>query len=130
MKVILLRHAWAGDRDAWTGDDHVRPLDERGWAQARELRDLLHSHGISRVISSPAIRCTQTVEPLDLPVETDERLAEGADVEDTLALLRGLDGVVVCTHGDVIESIIGRELEKGGAVVLHRLELVDEIDAP
>ena len=34
MSVVLLRHASAGDRDAWDGDDRLRPLDEQGYGQA------------------------------------------------------------------------------------------------
>ena len=36
--VLLVRHALAGRRDEWAGDDDVRPLDEAGGAQARALR--------------------------------------------------------------------------------------------
>ena len=39
--VLLVRHASAGDRDDWEGDDRVRPLDEIGHDQAEELVRLL-----------------------------------------------------------------------------------------
>jgi phosphohistidine phosphatase SixA len=130
MSVILLRHASAGDRDAWSGDDRLRPLDERGRAQAVALRDLLRARGVQRVLSSPYVRCTQTVAPLELEIVPDERLAEGAPVEGTLALLHDLDGAVACTHGDVVEAVIGRSLAKGAAVVLDGLREVEEIAAP
>jgi 8-oxo-dGTP diphosphatase len=118
MTVILLRHASAGDRDTWQGDDRLRPLDERGRAQALALRDVLQAHGVQHVLSSPYVRCTQTVAPLGLEIVPDERLAEGAPLEETLELLRGLDNAVACTHGDVIENVLGRSLKKGKGVVL------------
>jgi 8-oxo-dGTP diphosphatase len=129
MSVILLRHASAGKREAWSGDDRLRPLDKRGRAQAAALCDLLRARGVQRVLSSPYVRCTQTVAPLELEIVPDERLAEGAPVEATLALLHYLEDAVACTHGDVIEGVIGRSLAKGAAVVLDGLREVEEIAA-
>jgi 8-oxo-(d)GTP phosphatase len=131
VSVILLRHASAGDRNAWRRDDRLRPLDERGRAQALALRDVLRARGVRRVLSSPYVRCLQTVAPLELEIVPDERLAEGASVEATLALLQDLDDAVACTHGDVIEAVRGRSVPKGGAVMLDdTLREVEEIDAP
>ena len=62
--MILLRHALAGDRDEWVGDDSERPLDERGERQARELVDRLAELPIDEILTSPAVRCVQTVQPL------------------------------------------------------------------
>ena len=82
MTSVLLRHAAAGDREHWDGDDFHRPLDARGRRQSAELVGLLRPFGARRVVSSPYVRCVQTVEPLaaalGLPLELDERLAEGA----------------------------------------------------
>jgi phosphohistidine phosphatase SixA len=130
MSVIVLRHASAGDRAQWQGDDRLRPLDKRGRKQAERLRDVLLAQGVTRVLSSPYVRCTQTVAPLGLDIETDDRLAEGASPEGTLELLAGLDGAVACTHGDVIEALLGRNLRKGGAVVLDGGREIEEIPAP
>jgi phosphohistidine phosphatase SixA len=130
MSVIVLRHASAGDRARWQGDDRLRPLDKRGRKQAERLRDVLLAQGVTRVLSSPYVRCTQTVAPLGLDIEADDRLAEGASPEGTLELLAGLDGAVACTHGDVIEALLGRNLRKGGAVVLDGGREIEEIPAP
>jgi 8-oxo-dGTP diphosphatase len=119
MSVILLRHASAGDRDAWVGDDRVRPLDAAGRAQAASLRGAMP---VTRVVSSPYVRCVETVEPLaaslGLEVELDERLAEGGSRAGARALLAELDGGVACTHGDIVEAVLGTPLDKGAAVVL------------
>ena len=130
MSVVLLRHASAGDRDRWESDDRLRPLDKKGRRQAEVLTEILLARGVTRALSSPYVRCTQTVAPLGLDIEPDERLAEGADPDDTRALLLEAEGAVACTHGDVIESIIGYSIKKGAAVVLDDLEVVERIDAP
>lgn len=130
MTVILLRHASAGDRKRWDGDDRLRTLDERGRRQAQALRDILLGYSVERTLSSPYVRCTQTVAPLGFEIVPDDRLAEGAALSETLSLLEEVDGAVACTHGDVIVNVIGRELKKGAAVVLDGLEVVDEIAAP
>ena len=132
MTNVLVRHASAGDRRQWTGDDRLRPLDGRGRRQAASLVELLRSHQVLRVVSSPYLRCIETVEPLasarGLPLERDERLAEGAR-RAALELLRD-DGLVVCTHGDVVEEVLGRNLKKGAAAVMRDGVVVAEIPAP
>jgi 8-oxo-dGTP diphosphatase len=130
VNVVLLRHASAGKREEWQGDDRLRPLDERGHRQALALSDVLRARGVKRVLSSPYVRCTQTVAPLGLDIEPDERLAEGAPVEATLSLLEELEDAVVCTHGDVIENVLGRSLKKGAGAVLEGVEMIEKIPAP
>ncbi|HYA09016.1 MAG TPA: histidine phosphatase family protein, partial [Gaiellaceae bacterium] len=101
MSVILLRHASAGDRGAWDGDDRLRPLDDEGYDQAIALPEALAGRRISRVVSSPYVRCIESVEPLaaalGLTVELDGRLAEGAGGAGALALLTELEGGLACT---------------------------------
>lgn len=129
---VLVRHASAGNRHDWEGKDRLRPLDERGRRQAAELAELLPPFGIQRVLSSPYLRCVETVEPLaealGLPVEEDERLAEGAG-RAVLELLKE-DGVVCCTHGDVVEDVLGHGLKKSAAAVFQDGNVVREIAAP
>jgi 8-oxo-dGTP diphosphatase len=117
---VLLRHASAGDRDHWAGDDFHRPLDEKGRRQAEKLAEELGAGDVRRVVSSPYARCVQTVEPLaaalGLEVELDDRLAEGGD--GSARELLEEPGVVACTHGDVIHDLLGRGLKKAEYVVL------------
>ena len=132
MTSVLLRHAAAGDRDHWDGDDFHRPLDARGRRESEALVELLRPFGVVRVISSPYARCFQTVEPLaaalGLPLELDERLGEG---EGRAALdLTQEDGVVLCTHGDVVRALVDCGLEKAAAVVLRDGEVVRELPPP
>ena len=132
MTSVLLRHASAGHRLDWEHDDHLRPLDARGRRQSADLVEILRPLGVRRVVSSPYVRCVQTVEPLaaacGLQVEQDDRLKEGAGA--AAADLLSESGVVCCTHGDIVEALIGRGLKKGAAVVLEDGEVVREIPAP
>lgn len=132
MTSVLVRHASAGDRDLWPVEDRLRPLDARGRRQAAALVELLRPLGVRRVLSSPYVRCVETVEPLaaalELAVEHDDRLAEGAG-HAALELVREA-GIVCCTHGDVVEAVLGRGLKKGAAVVLSGGDVVREIPPP
>jgi phosphohistidine phosphatase SixA len=126
VTLVLLRHAWAGDRERWEGDDRRRPLDERGQAQALALVDLLAPYPADRLLSSPYLRCVQTLEPLaaarGLRVEPHEQLAEKRQERDGLALVRSLAGAdaIVCTHGGrrPWEQLVGDRYRKREAVVL------------
>ncbi len=118
MPVFLIRHAHAGNRSGWRGEDAERPLSDRGHAQARGLVDLLGVRGIERISSSPARRCIQTVEPLadalGLEVELDKRLAEGAPVRTALDVLLGAGtDHVLCAHGDLIPGLMHRLVTQG-----------------
>ena len=113
VTVFLIRHAHAGDRSAWSGDDRLRPLSKRGFAQAEDIARFLGDEPITVIRSSPAIRCLQTVAPLARArmstVESDARLVEGSDAEAARALIDEFvdDHIALCSHGDVIPELIG-----------------------
>ena len=94
--IYLVRHAKAGDREAWTEDDDLRPLTKKGKQQAEGLVGLLEDRDIDRVLSSPSVRCVQTVRPLALArkvaVEEVQQLAEGTPARDAIELLRTTGG--------------------------------------
>ena len=124
MPLLLNRHAKAGHRSQWDGDDRLRPLDEKGRRQAEALPQQLARFEIGRIASSPYRRCVETVEPLSdqrgVPIEERHELEEGASAEETLALLRELgDDVVLCTHGDILEALLGEEGKKGSTRVVE-----------
>ena len=114
MKLYVVRHAHAGSSSSWDGTDETRPLTNRGRRQADALAEGLRSAGVSRLVSSPYRRCTQTLDPLaarlGLAVESDKRLSEGASGDKALALADELrkepDAAVVCSHGDVIPELL------------------------
>jgi 8-oxo-(d)GTP phosphatase len=119
--MILLRHAWAGDSSKWKGDDRVRPLDKRGRKQAEALVEELSAFTIDRIVSSPYLRCVQTVEPLAQArgLEIEERPELGQEVQDTegAELVRDLVGTaaLVCGHGGLERAIPGAPTLKKGA---------------
>jgi 8-oxo-(d)GTP phosphatase len=120
--LYVVRHAKAGVREAWSGPDEERPLTRRGRKQARRLVGWFRDLKIERVLSSPFVRCLQTVEPLaearGLPVEVATELREGASVDELLRALAtfGDRPTVVCGHGTEIRSMIDR-IEAGGATI-------------
>ena len=130
MAILLLRHAKAGDREEWTGDDHLRPLSKPGRRQADGLVESLRAFRLTRVLSSPFVRCVQTVDPLatarGLPVEASEVLVEGGGAKAAIILMRELeDDAVLCTHGDVLwyvlQALTKKQVDtpKGGGWVIE-----------
>src|SRR5438270_1426253 len=113
MPVTVVRHAHALSRSEWEGDDAARMLSRQGIKQARLLAARLIELKPSRVLSSPYVRCMDTVRPLGaaagLAVEGDDRLAEGAG-RQAVELVRSLsaagEDAVLCSHGDVIPEIL------------------------
>ena len=111
MPLLLIRHAHAGSRKDWAGDDRLRPLSAKGARQAEAIGALVEGQSPQRILSSPYERCLQTVAPLgtelSLRVEVADELAEGAG-PSALALVRALadDKVALCTHGDVIPDVL------------------------
>lgn len=124
MPVLLLRHATAGHRQPGDDDDHRRGLDERGHRQADALAAQYEAFGVERVLTSPYLRCRRSVEPLAealaLSVEERAELAEGAAEPATRALIAEVAGsvAVLCTHGDILEMLLGEEPEKGSTWVV------------
>jgi phosphohistidine phosphatase SixA len=121
IKVLLMRHASAGERLPSPAADRARSLDATGRADTRALLAALAEHAIERVVTSPHVRCLQTVEPIaqqrGLHVECREALAPGTSREDVLRLLEELpESSLVCTHREVFERLFhGRiRCEKGG----------------
>lgn len=112
MTLLLVRHADAGDRAAWTGDDLARPLSATGRRQSEELAGMLAGRDLTRILSSPAKRCVDTVAPLaaaiGLDVEEDVNLTESTPFEEVDQLLLGIgtQDVLLCSHADVIGAAL------------------------
>jgi phosphohistidine phosphatase SixA len=113
MLVLLVRHGHAGTKRHWDGDDSFRPLNEQGFAEAAALAQLIASFSPARIVSSPFLRCVQSVAPLsqafEIQVERSQSLVpEAGDAATSLAL--GITSytpgaVVLCTHGEVIRDV-------------------------
>ncbi|WP_245733220.1 NUDIX hydrolase [Lentzea jiangxiensis] len=125
LLVLLVRHAKAGKRSEWDGDDDLRPLSGAGWRQAEALRTLLPLWAPVRVHTAPRVRCADTVRGVaaDLSVEVVEeaRLSEeGYWPDPDAGLVRllevaALEGrAVVSSQGGVIPSVVQSLAEMGG----------------
>jgi 8-oxo-dGTP diphosphatase len=127
VTIYLVRHAKAGSRREWSDDD-LRPLSPAGHRQAESITDALVDAGIQQIVSSPFVRCRQTLDPLAhrlrLPLELSDALAEGASLTDTLRLLEKVSATnaALCTHGDVVANVLGHLQQAGVAIDDQRLE--------
>lgn len=128
MKLYVARHGKAGNRDKWPDDQDLRPLTKAGRRQAEALADSLAALGITRIVSSPAVRCRQTVEPLGLhlrlPVDLSDAIGEGAPAEESLALVDKVadETTLLCTHGDVVGNLLGFAERHGVRIDEMRME--------
>jgi 8-oxo-dGTP diphosphatase len=117
VSLLVVRHADAQSRHGWPSDDRLRPLSEKGFAQARGLVDLLADRRIEVIVSSPAVRCLQTVGPLaatrGLEVIEDNALWEGMPLAPVRRLAGDLDHALLCSHGDLIPALIDQLLDEG-----------------
>ena len=109
--LYLVRHAKAGERRLWNDDDVDRPLSKKGWKQSELIGKRLAKLEPTELVSSPYVRCIQTLEPLasmiDGRVAIEQRLCEDEPFEPVLDLLRELPNrSVMCTHGDIIPATI------------------------
>ena len=143
VPLILLRHAGAGRRQDWPGQDLDRPLDVGGATDADRLAPLLAAFGRCAVVSSAAERCVATVRPYaaltGTAIEVDPRLTaergSGITTEqqarDGEAAAAGRP-VILCAHRENLPGMLeaacarlgagvpaGRPLRKGAWRVLH-----------
>jgi phosphohistidine phosphatase SixA len=133
----VIRHAKAGSREKWSGDDRKRPLTKKGIKQAQDLVEVLSPYPVASIFSSQYLRCVQTVQPvarrLRLKVEESVSLAEGHGLAGLHEFLDDgdLDNAVLCTHGDIVwelvEDMVKRKIlrageggfDKGSTWILH-----------
>ncbi|MFI5888903.1 NUDIX domain-containing protein [Actinoplanes sp. NPDC051513] len=119
--VALVRHAHAGERKEWKGNDALRPIDERGRAQADRISAALALLRPDRLISATPLRCKQTLEPLAAllggapivqdgafaePMVADEAPAKAKLGAQRLLDLRGGGVPVICSQGKVMPTML------------------------
>ncbi|MFC7275084.1 NUDIX domain-containing protein [Paractinoplanes rhizophilus] len=119
--VALVRHAHAGERKEWKGNDALRPIDERGREQAEQIGGVLALLRPDRLVAATPLRCKQTLEPLaallgGVPIVQDGAFAEPADIDEAparaklgaqrLLELRGAGVPVICSQGKVMPTML------------------------
>jgi 8-oxo-dGTP diphosphatase len=110
--LILIRHA---HRDKLDGGSADNGLSSKGHKQAEGIRDWFKAHYKKTkavVISSPKVRCVETVEGvadlLDTKIETVSFLDEGGSAEGKSMRLEEFwlqceaPLLVACSHGDIL----------------------------
>ena len=121
--IHLVRHARAGQRGTTTGPDRERPLSANGLMQAAAIAEAL-THPVARLLSSPYLRCVQTLAPLAersaVPIEMPLWLSEGAGPDEAAAAVRASPaGTVLCSHGDVLHAVVGLLAAEGAPLDPH-----------
>ncbi len=134
VPLILVRHASAGRKADWPGRDESRPLDAQGEADAQALAGLLPCFApVARVISSPALRCIETMRPYAasfggtieaqaclLPYGRSTFFSSRTDLADALRrLLSGLVAdrrpAVLCLHRENLPDVLAEACSALGA---------------
>ena len=115
--IVALRHAKALSREDWKGKDAARPLSARGRRQAASIVGPLLAFGVRRIVSSPAVRCVETVKPLSdaigRKIDTSGLIGQDAWEEgksDARTVVgdrvRARKPSVLCSHGPVLPDIL------------------------
>jgi 8-oxo-dGTP pyrophosphatase MutT (NUDIX family)/phosphohistidine phosphatase SixA len=116
--MVIVRHAKSRPRGSWSGADSSRPLNARGREQAQALVPILAAYGVTRVLTSPSVRCVDTVRPYAKSAGARPRMKEGLSEEGfdeqpdraahhlTRLLERG-NAAVLCSHGPVLPVLLG-----------------------
>jgi 8-oxo-dGTP diphosphatase len=123
--VLVVRHATAGRKSRYKGDDRKRPLDKNGRAQAESLVSVLLAFGASDLHAADRVRCFQTIEPLaeelgvaitEEPALTEEAYADNRKpARQRLLEIAALPGTrVICSQGKVIPGLVEWWCERDG----------------
>lgn len=115
--IIIARHTKAKPRANWSAAEDERPLAGTGKRQALALARLLPAWEPSRVLSSPWLRCVQTVAPYvneySLTVKEKKSLSEaGAErhpkrtAKTIASLFEKGTPALVCTHRPVLPVVL------------------------
>ena len=116
--LVLVRHAHAVGRGSWSGDDRLRPLDRAGETRSAELSRLLAAYAVTRLVSSPSVRCSETLRPYaastGVALRTKDGLSEEGYAADPARAPRHLQRLlergspaVLCSHGPVLPDLLG-----------------------
>jgi phosphohistidine phosphatase SixA len=108
---VLIRHADAGVRVDWSAADEWRGLSALGHRQAEEVPGRLRGLSLLRVLSSPSLRCRQTVVPvaraLGVDVEPRRELAASGAPGDLYRFLGDpeSEATLLCTHRETLDTL-------------------------
>ncbi len=115
--LVVIRHAKSRPRGSWDRPDPLRPLDDRGRGEAAALAPLLAAYAPSRLVSSPSLRCVDTLRPYadrsGCPVRLRPGLSEEGYAEDPTRAVHHLRRLLergtpaaLCSHGPVLPDLL------------------------
>lgn len=115
--LIILRHAKATVRSEWKGEEAKRPLLPEGKQQATALIPLIAAYGPKRLVTSPWVRCHDTINPY--AEKRKQKLIERHQLTElgnkkrpvrTQAVVHDLLGTsksgLICSHRPALPSIL------------------------
>jgi 8-oxo-dGTP diphosphatase len=122
-----VRHGVAAARERWSGPEDRRPLTEEGRLQADGLADALSDQPLALLLSSPFLRCTQTLVPLararGLQIEPRDELADGRSlgyIERLVSEAATAGPAALCVHGEGMQQLVGELFDRGTAMTGDR----------
>ena len=130
--VIALRHGKAVPPASWDGPDSTRPLLHRGLEQARNIAPGIAAWAPKKLVSSPAVRCLATIQPiaalLGLEIKRNPGISQDAYEEGHSSVrkivhkrLARRSSVVFCSHGPLIPEIIDEVAGATGTTIDARM---------
>jgi phosphohistidine phosphatase SixA/ADP-ribose pyrophosphatase YjhB (NUDIX family) len=137
--LVIVRHAKSRSRSSWTDADPLRPLNARGRERAEALIPILAAYRVTWVVTSPSVRCLDTVLPYAAAAGERARLKRGLSEEGFAEqperapqhldrLLERGAAAVVCSHGPVLPSLLERLAaiaDSDGSGTLARVTLAE-----
>jgi 8-oxo-dGTP diphosphatase len=155
--LIMLRHGKALAREEWLGEDSDRPLAQLGSLQAKRMISIYQAINIEKIITSDAIRCYDTVEPLsralDIKLEVQKDVSENTwkkdkekAIEFAKEIIKREETTIVCSHNPVLPRMLEKitkkidfdypdnKLQPGEAWIIHHKKKdvlqIDRLEAP
>ncbi|MCH4209095.1 MAG: NUDIX hydrolase [Bifidobacterium sp.] len=96
--LLIVRHGRAEARKQWKGSDAERPITPKGAAAAYALNRELACYAPMRLVTSPWVRCLETIEVFSwqtgLPMMTADELTEDAFAENPQAACERIDAEI------------------------------------
>ncbi|MDJ0317003.1 NUDIX hydrolase [Arthrobacter antibioticus] len=139
--LLVIRHAKAKPRSAWTRAEGERPLAATGKRQALYLQRLLMSWHPERIHTSGWMRCIATISPYAQATKAKVKVVPWLTESDhkrhpikTAAvidrLLSKTSATAVCTHRPVLPTVIGALATHMSPVLASSLPMIDPYLSP
>lgn len=115
--LLVVRHARAIPRGQWDQPDPERPLHPVGVQRAGALVPLLHAYEPQHLLSSPSVRCADTLIPYASASGTELVTRQGLSEEGHAAhpakavshltkVLKRAESTALCSHGPVLPGVL------------------------